>query len=47
MFGNPVYDRIDISATPEQKAILKKLFPNKITASYLAGGKILAKLTKA
>ena len=47
MFGNPVYERIDAAATPAQKAVLKKLSPNQITASVLAGEKILATLTEA
>ncbi len=47
MFGSPVYERIDAAATPEQKAVLKKLSPNQITASVLAGEKILSTLTEA
>ena len=47
MFGNPVYERIDEPATPEQKAVLKRLSPSQITASTLAGEKILATLTEA
>jgi phosphoglucomutase len=47
MFGSPVYERIDVAATPEQKAVLKKLSPNQISASLLAGEKILAMLTTA
>lgn len=46
-FGSPFYERIDAGATPEQKAILKNLSPDRIGASTLAGEKILAKLTKA
>ena len=46
-FGSPVYERIDATATPEQKAVLKNLSPNQITASTLAGEKILSTLTKA
>ena len=46
-FGNPLYERIDAAATPAQKAILKKLSPDQIKASELAGEKILAKLTQA
>ncbi|MCK5514551.1 MAG: phosphoglucomutase, alpha-D-glucose phosphate-specific, partial [Deltaproteobacteria bacterium] len=41
------YERIDAFATPEQKAVLKKLSPNQITASTLAGEKILSTLTEA
>ena len=46
-FGNPVYRRIDAPATPEQKAILKNLSPEMVTADTLAGEPILAKLTRA
>lgn len=46
-FGEPVYDRIDAPATPEQKDKLKKLSPDQITSSELAGDKIEAILTKA
>lgn len=47
MFGNPIYERIDEAATPEQKATLKKLSPDQISASTLAGETITAKLTEA
>ncbi len=46
-FGEPVYDRIDAPATPEQKDKLKKLSPEQITSSQLAGDAIEAILTKA
>jgi phosphoglucomutase len=46
-FGNPKYTRIDASATPQQKAAFKKLTPESVTATDLAGEKIIAKLTKA
>ena len=46
-FGAPVYDRIDAPATPEQKDKLKKLSPQQITSSELAGEKITNILTKA
>lgn len=46
-FGDPVYDRIDAPANPAQKAVLKKLSPEMITADELAGEKIIAKLTQA
>lgn len=45
--GEPVYERIDAQATPEQKAILSKLSPEQVKATELAGDKILAMLTKA
>ena len=46
-FGAPVYDRIDAPATPEQKDKLKKLSPQQITSSELAGEKITNVLTNA
>jgi phosphoglucomutase len=46
-FGSPCYTRIDAPATPEQKAALKKLSPEMVTATSLAGEPITAKLTKA
>ena len=46
-FGSPVYRRSDAPATPEQKAALKKLSPEMVSASELAGEKIIAKLSQA
>jgi len=46
-FGEPVYERIDAPATPEQKAVLQKLSPDQVRASELAGEKIEAMLTSA
>ena len=46
-FGAPHYTRIDAPATPEQKALLKKLSPESVTAAELAGDPIEAKLTRA
>jgi phosphoglucomutase len=46
-FGNPVYERIDAPATPEQKAVLLKLSPADLHASDFAGEKIVAMLTTA
>jgi phosphoglucomutase len=46
-FGTPYYTRIDAPATPEQKASLKKLSPESVTATQLAGEPITAKLTRA
>jgi phosphoglucomutase len=46
-FGSPIYTRLDAPATPEQKALLKKLSPEMVTATTLAGEPITAKLTKA
>jgi phosphoglucomutase len=45
--GEPVYERIDAAATQEQKAILSKLSPDQVSATTLAGDKIVAKLTAA
>jgi phosphoglucomutase len=46
-FGDPVYERLDAPATPEQKKILLQLAPQQVQATELAGEKILAMLTKA
>ena len=46
-FGSPLYERIDSPATPEQKAALKKLSPEMVTAGELAGEPIKEKLTRA
>jgi len=46
-FGAPVYERVDAPATPEQKALLQRLSPERIQASDLAGEKIEAMLTNA
>ncbi|HET6284238.1 MAG TPA: phosphoglucomutase (alpha-D-glucose-1,6-bisphosphate-dependent) [Polyangia bacterium] len=46
-FGDPVYERMDAPATPAQKSILKRLSPERVTASTLAGEPITAKLTTA
>ena len=46
-FGSPVYERIDAPATIEQKAALKGLSPDVITANELGGETIIAKLTRA
>jgi phosphoglucomutase len=46
-FGLPYYTRIDAPATPEQKASLKKLSPEAVKESSLAGEPIIAKLTAA
>ena len=46
-FGTPYYTRIDAPATPEQKNALKKLSPEAVTATELAGEAITAKLTRA
>lgn len=46
-FGASVYERIDAPATHAQKAILKELSAEMITAGELAGEPILAKHTRA
>jgi phosphoglucomutase len=46
-FGAPIYTRVDAPATPEQKAKLRELSPEAVTASELAGEPIMAKLTRA
>lgn len=46
-FGAPVYARTDAEANREQKATLKKLSPEQVTATTLAGDPITAKLTEA
>jgi phosphoglucomutase len=46
-FGKAFYERMDVPASPEQKAALKKLSPQHITAKDLAGEPILSKLTRA
>jgi phosphoglucomutase len=45
--GAPVYERIDVPATPEQKEILKRISPAQIEQQTLGGDKILAKLANA
>ena len=46
-FGISYYTRIDAPATPEQKDKLKKLSPDAITKTELAGDPIREKLTRA
>ncbi len=46
-FGEPVYDRVEASATPEQKQKLAQLSPRQILSAELAGEKIQNILTKA
>jgi len=45
--GSPSYRRIDAVATPEQKARLKKLAPDAVTATTMAGEPIRDRLTRA
>jgi len=46
-FGDPVYERTDVVATPAQKAVLERLSPEMVAAQEMAGEKITAKLTSA
>ena len=46
-FSAPVYKRIDAPATGPQKAVLKKLSADDVTAEKLAGEEITQKLTHA
>ena len=46
-FGEPVYDRVEAPATPEQKQRLAKLSPQQVRINELAGEKITAVLTNA
>lgn len=45
--GEPVYDRIEAPATPEQKKALSKLSPEQVKSTELAGEKIESVLTRA
>ncbi|ATB29702.1 phosphoglucomutase (alpha-D-glucose-1,6-bisphosphate-dependent) [Melittangium boletus] len=46
-FGSPSYTRIDQPATSAQKAVLKKLSPEAVRATTLAGEPITQRLTRA
>jgi phosphoglucomutase len=46
-FGEPVYDRVEAPATPEQKAMLERLSPQQVQIEDLAGEKIKTILTNA
>ena len=46
-FGEPVYDRVEAPATPEQKVLLTKLSPQQVKTTKLAGEKIQSVLTQA
>jgi phosphoglucomutase len=46
-FGEPLYDRVEARATPEQKEKLKKLSPEQVRSADLAGEKIGEILTRA
>jgi phosphoglucomutase len=46
-FGEPVYDRVEAPATPDQKGLLAKLSAQQVTLSELAGETIQTVLTQA
>jgi phosphoglucomutase len=46
-FGDPVYDRVEAPATPEQKRRLAQLSPQQVRSEELAGEKIRQILTQA
>ena len=46
-FGEAVYKRTDVAATPDEKAVLKELSPDQVESSELAGEEITAVLTEA
>jgi phosphoglucomutase len=46
-YGASAYARVDAPATREEKAKLGRLSPDDVTATELAGEKIVAKLTRA
>ena len=46
-FGEPVYDRVEAKATPEEKTILSKLSPDQVKITEMAGEKIKNILTTA
>jgi phosphoglucomutase len=46
-FGEPLYDRVEALATPEQKELLERLSPQQVRLTDLAGEKIQTILTHA
>jgi len=46
-FGEPAYDRVEASATVEQKELLAKLSPEQVKLTDLAGEKIRTVITQA
>ena len=46
-FGEPLYDRVEAPANPEQKQMLSRLSPQQISSTELAGEKIQSILTEA
>jgi len=47
MFGESLYERLDIPASPERKRALEKLTPGDVAAREVAGERIVAVLTRA
>jgi phosphoglucomutase len=47
MFGDSLYERVDIPASPGQKRAVETLSPDDIAVREIAGEPILARLTKA
>jgi phosphoglucomutase len=46
-FGAPAYRRVDVAATPAEKAVLRRLSPEQVEAAELAGEPIAEVLTAA
>jgi phosphoglucomutase len=46
-FGEPAYDRVEATATPEQKEALRRLSPTQVQLKELAGERIQTLLTRA
>jgi phosphoglucomutase len=46
-FGAPAYQRVDVAATPQEKAVLKRLSPEHVQTAELAGERIVGVLTNA
>jgi phosphoglucomutase len=46
-FGRPTYRRIDVAASPAEKDVLKRLSPDQVPSSELAGDPIIEVLTTA
>jgi len=46
-FGEPFYDRVEASATPEEKEALERLSPEQVRFTDLAGEKVQTLLTRA
>ncbi len=47
MFGAPLYERVDLPASPGQKMAVEKLSPDDLSVDEIAGEEILARLTRA